>query len=167
MKKLGAEWVEESDEDYSGSESSDEGAWSGGEGGNHSAHLNHQKDSIVPADPWIIHCRWRKDSLVNGDDGENDYESLNVHMEIQLYQLEHNFYLVDFKCAGYEPLEKETKSETKKRRVGFMQELGGDERGVIKGDDGKVEDKEKEVSSPFPFLELASRLIIQLAEAAE
>jgi carbon catabolite-derepressing protein kinase len=106
-------------------------------------------------------------------------------MEIQLYQLpvEHNFYLVDFKCAGYERL-------GKKKKVGFLTELGGDGRGVIKGDDGKEEevavkgkgrgrgkdgnrgggdggDGEKEVSSPFPFLELASRLIIQLAEATE
>jgi len=104
-----------------------------------------------------------------------------VHMEIQLYQLEHNFYLVDFKCAGYERL-------GKKKKVGFLTELGGDGQGVIKGDDGKEEeiavkgkgkgkdggggegdgaDGEKEVSSPFPFLELASRLIIQLAEATE
>ncbi|CUS12210.1 unnamed protein product [Tuber aestivum] len=164
----------------------------------HSRHNNVQQNSknkrtqTVPTDPWIIHCRWRKSPLTSTATTKRpNYppanpigeEGLYVHMEIQLYQLEHNFYLVDFKCAGYERL-------GKRKKVGFLTELGGDGRGVIKGDDGKEEevavkgrgkgkgksgnggegdggDGEKEVSSPFPFLELASRLIIQLAEATE
>lgn len=101
------------------------------------------KDKIKPPeDPWVIHCRWRKDGMVppkveNGTPGhgnisatsslastpkdggsveggssrrastatgvtEDGTESVYVHMEIQLYKLENNFYLVDFKCGGYE-----------------------------------------------------------------
>ncbi|CAZ81571.1 unnamed protein product [Tuber melanosporum] len=105
-----------------------------------------KRTQTVPTDPWIIHCRWRKSSHTSATAKRTSYpptnplgeEGLYVHMEIQLYQLpvEHNFYLVDFKCAGYERL-------GKKKKVGFL------------------------TDSPFPFLELASRLIIQLAEATE
>jgi len=158
----------------------------------HSQQSNNKnmRTQTVPTDPWIIHCRWRKSSHTSTAKRTSypptnplGEEGLYVHMEIQLYQLEHNFYLVDFKCAGYERL-------GKRKKVGFLTELGGDGQGVIKGDDGKEEevavkrkgkgkgkggnggegdggDVEKEVSSPFPFLELASRLIIQLAEATE
>lgn len=61
-------------------------------------------------------------------------ESVIMHLDIQLYEMEPGVYLVDFKCAGYETPE------------GMLLE-------------------EKEVTSPFPFLDLASKLIIQLAEA--
>lgn len=61
-------------------------------------------------------------------------ESVVMHLDIQLYEMEPGVYLVDFKCAGYQ-----TPS-------GAMLE-------------------EKDVTSPFPFLDLASKLIIQLAEA--
>jgi carbon catabolite-derepressing protein kinase len=57
-----------------------------------------------------------------------------MHLDIQLYEMEPQVYLVDFKCAGYE-----------------------DKNGEM------LEDKD--VTSPFPFLDLASTLIIQLAEA--
>lgn len=61
-------------------------------------------------------------------------ESVVMHLDIQLYEMEPGVYLVDFKCAGYEN--------------GFGTLL-----------------EEKDVTSPFPFLDLASKLIIQLAEA--
>jgi carbon catabolite-derepressing protein kinase len=61
-------------------------------------------------------------------------ENVVMHLDIQLYEMEHGVYLVDFKCAGYENAE------------GLLLE-------------------EKDVTSPFPFLDLASKLIIQLAEA--
>ncbi|PWW75730.1 kinase-like protein [Tuber magnatum] len=127
LRKLGAEWQLED---------------------RHNGHNNSQKNNknkrtqTVPTDPWVIHCRWRRSSHTSSATTKRTNcpptnplgeEGLYVHMEIQLYQLEHNFYLVDFKCAGYERLGK----------------------------------RKKEVSSPFPFLELASRLIIQLAEATE
>jgi carbon catabolite-derepressing protein kinase len=57
-----------------------------------------------------------------------------LHMDIQIYEMEHGVYLVDFKCSGYETI------------------------------DGRLLD-EKDVSSPFPFLDMAARLIMQLAEA--
>ena len=71
-------------------------------------------------------------------------DQAHVYMTIQLYSIEKEFYLVDFKCAGYEGLTED-------------------------GEDGMVglgrSAEEKDVSSPFPFLDVASRLIIQLADA--
>jgi carbon catabolite-derepressing protein kinase len=61
-------------------------------------------------------------------------ESVIMHLDIQLYEMEPGVFLVDFKCAGYETA------------------------------DGRLVE-EKDVTSPFPFLDLASKLIIQLAEA--
>ncbi len=61
-------------------------------------------------------------------------DSVVMHLDIQLYEMEPGVYLVDFKCAGYETAD------------GMLLE-------------------EKDVTSPFPFLDLASKLIIQLAEA--
>lgn len=248
LKKMGAEWVvperEGEDEcegdgdgegDYSGSESESDGDWSGGEGrdprgsygsspGRRNASRVHSSvdDMKIPDDPWVIHCRWRKDHLFKPTSEDNipsataeaakrysftpvererhGDESLYVHMEIQLYQLEQNFYLVDFKCAGYERIDGEDSSdeddeqdgeedgqeeeEKKVKKVGFLEELGGDATGggdVIKNEDGDRatndeqngrkgtgrKQEEKDVSSPFPFLDLAGKLIIQLAAASE
>lgn len=254
LKKMGAEWVvpdregeeecNRSEGDYSGSESESDEDWSGDEGRNNGGSYGSSPgrarrnscrthsavdDMKIPDDPWVIHCRWRKDHLFKPTseestpsatpEGTKRYsftpvererhgdESLYVHMEIQLYQLEHNFYLVDFKCAGYERIEKDDEEdkdgedeqgdegededgeneqgeEKKRKKVGFLEELGGDASGggdVIKTDeDGRAEDgeakkqkasgrkqEEKDVSSPFPFLDLAGKLIIQLAAASE
>jgi carbon catabolite-derepressing protein kinase len=57
-----------------------------------------------------------------------------LHLDIQIYEMEHGVYLVDFKCSGYETL------------------------------DGRLLE-EKDVTSPFPFLDMAAKLIMQLAEA--
>ncbi|KAH8670972.1 kinase-like domain-containing protein [Xylariales sp. PMI_506] len=109
----------------------------------------------LPADPWHIVCRWRKDDLRKSSisSGEASPESMSddktriysvldkrtqdfvyMRMEIQIYEMEYGVYLVDFKCSGYE------------RADGTMLE-------------------EKDVMSPFPFLDMAARLIMQLAEA--
>jgi carbon catabolite-derepressing protein kinase len=125
----------------------------------------------LPADPWHIICRWKKDgkfspelallysnrrtdirksSVSSGNataDAVSDentfiYSSIDkrkqdfvwMRMEIQIYEMEVNVYLVDFKCAGYER------------------------------DDGTMLE-EKDVMSPFPFLDMAAKLIMQLAEA--
>ena len=72
-----------------------------------------------------------------------------VYMTIQLYSIEKSFYLVDFKCAGYERLVPNQESDAEE----------GDVVGL-----GRAAD-EKDVSSPFPFLDVASRLIITLADA--
>ncbi|KAI9813598.1 MAG: Protein kinase [Pycnora praestabilis] len=198
-------------------------------------HLSDEYE--LPEDPWVIHCRWRKDGMyppgmvhpssthssrVNLHSEEQarrrsstigslssatsmtshtgsashtgpgsavgsltEYpvadESVYVHMIIQLYQLEREFYLVDFKCAGYERLVEDLKEEVKgDRKVqGYQEGQDGDNlpsaQGSasnlrtngrkMKGSGKKTEDKDKDVSSPFPFLDLASKLIIQLAEA--
>lgn len=132
----------------------------------------------LPADPWVIRVRWKKDGMyppgtvppgsthssmidlrrqsvaslsssaggsVPTHDGSTPSksplsrssepdDSVIMHLDIQLYEMESGVYLVDFKCAGYETA------------------------------DGKLLE-EKDVTSPFPFLDLASKLIIQLAEA--
>ncbi|KAI1331772.1 Pkinase-domain-containing protein [Xylariaceae sp. FL0255] len=109
----------------------------------------------LPADPWHIKCRWRKDDIrresvfgghvsAEAASEENTYvftimdkrqqDFVWMRMDIQIYEMEPNFYLVDFKCSGYE------------RADGTMLE-------------------EKDVMSPFPFLDMAGKLIMQLAEA--
>lgn len=103
-------------------------------------------------------------------------ESVWVYVTIQLYSIEKDFYLVDFKCAGYERLKARYTREAS----------GSNESDVIRvdnapegydSDDVEVDAAgeelvgagrnadEKEITSPFPFLDVASRLIIQLAEA--
>lgn len=109
----------------------------------------------LPADPWHITCRWRKDdirkesvsaglSTSEATSEENTYvysvmdqrqqNFVWMRMEIQVYEMEPAVYLVDFKCSGYE------------RADGTMLE-------------------EKDIMSPFPFLDMAASLIMQLAEA--
>jgi carbon catabolite-derepressing protein kinase len=130
----------------------------------------------LPADPWVLRVRWRKDGMYppgiippgsthsssidlrrqsiaslssasssllsqdpssppkSGKAAVNPEDSVTMHLDIQLYEMEPGVYLVDFKCAGYETAE------------------------------GKLLE-EKDLTSPFPFLDLASKLIIQLAEA--
>jgi carbon catabolite-derepressing protein kinase len=70
-----------------------------------------------------------------------------VHIAIQLYTVESNNYMVDFKCDGYQnvirdPTTGEWKPTTKRNRS-----------------------VEKEVSSPYPYLDVASDLIAALAQA--
>ncbi|KAL8904125.1 MAG: hypothetical protein Q9207_003476 [Kuettlingeria erythrocarpa] len=69
------------------------------------------------------------------------------YMDIQLYTMETDTYLVDFKCAGYESVVKEVgeNGEVKVRGTGY-----------------RVADKD--VTSPQPFLDLANMLVIQLAK---
>ena len=114
----------------------------------------------------------------HGGNMTNLGESVWVYVTIQLYSIEKDFYLVDFKCAGYERLVRR-----------FAREVtGSNESDVIvrstdaapddhRPADGEVDADgeelvgvgrtldEKEIISPHPFLDVASRLIIQLAEA--
>lgn len=149
--------------------------------------------NYIPADPWCIKVRWRKDGMyppgtvhapstrgskvdlpassddqarprsstisslssaagsatsVAGSSATSNRavtsDSVYIYMDVQLYQLEHDFYLVDFKCAGYEAL---------------ISTVAGE----LVGSGFRVFDKN--VTSPFPFLDAASKLIVQLAEA--
>ncbi|KAK3109249.1 Protein kinase, partial [Teratosphaeriaceae sp. CCFEE 6253] len=95
-------------------------------------------------------------------------------------------YLVDFKCAGYERLvRKLAKTVQSMSGSGHLESSGAslspvtpddsgyedDEGDSEEGEDGEVyvgagrSAEEKEISSPYPFLDVASRLIVQLAEA--
>ncbi|KAK1078891.1 Protein kinase, partial [Friedmanniomyces endolithicus] len=122
-----------------------------------------------------------------------------------LYCIEKDFYLVDFKCAGYERLVRKFAKEVRggsNESVGQLAESGGagaaaeglrklaassaaedsgyddddddddgEEESGEEGEDGKMyvgagrSVEEKEISSPYPFLDVAGRLIVQLAEA--
>ena len=66
--------------------------------------------------------------------GGSEFQIVAMRMEIQIYEMEHGVYLVDFKVDGYET------------------------------PDGKLLE-DKEVTSPFPFLDMAAKLIMQLADA--
>ncbi|KAI2777383.1 Pkinase-domain-containing protein [Daldinia loculata] len=170
LSKLGATWVV--DEDYEkvhGSESDSYAIPTPNEGDGHNPYENLSPDDIdlerfdpikyyrLPADPWHIVCRWKKDdirkaSVASGhstadsisDDNTYVYSVMDkrkqdfvwMRMEIQIYEMDpkDKVYLVDFKCTGYERL------------------------------DGTLLE-EKAVMSPFPFLDMAAKLIMQLAEA--
>lgn len=71
---------------------------------------------------------------VSRDGSDSKYQVVAMRMEIQIYEMEHGVYLVDFKVDGYET------------------------------PDGKLLE-DKEVTSPFPFLDMAAKLIMQLADA--
>ncbi|GJC79475.1 sucrose non-fermenting protein kinase 1 [Colletotrichum liriopes] len=142
LNKLGATYVP--DEDYEkvhGAETdqpSNEGSFVddyASQGGNDStSSIDPLKRYKLPADPWHIKGSKTPDSyhVVGDDEVKRDFVAL--HMDIQIYEMEHGVYLVDFKCSGY---------ETADRRLL----------------------EEKDVTSPFPFLDMAARLIMQLAEA--
>jgi carbon catabolite-derepressing protein kinase len=136
-------------------------------------------------------------------------EKLYVYLNIQLYTIEKDFYLVDFKCAGYERLDRELvkevllnplardghssnnnnspavgasgadggplewrpladMDEAEAERVeaaaaGHGEPLSVRVREVLVGQPGKSS-AEKDVTSPFPFMEIASRLVAALAQ---
>ncbi|KAF9893935.1 Protein kinase [Aspergillus nanangensis] len=71
-----------------------------------------------------------------------------VFVDIQLYQLEENNYMVDFKCDGYQNV--------------ICADGDQDWRPISK----RFRNKEKEVTSPYPFLDVASDLVAQLAVAS-
>lgn len=74
-----------------------------------------------------------------------------VYLDVQLYQLEQNNFLVDFKCSGYE-------------RVVLPEGEESTAPGLTKfiKDGEKKAASEKEVTSAFPFLDVASKLIMSL-----
>lgn len=156
------------------------------------------------------------DSAALGSGAHFD-DSAYVYLTIQLYSIEKEFYLVDFKCAGYERLVRNLVVHggglVSQQSEDIAEEAAGGEdddyEESARGDDARgrptaahqmaVKDfapkrspsatetatstpmpmrhtheelvgqgratEEKDVSSPFPFLDVASRLIIQLAEA--
>ncbi|KAI9847257.1 MAG: Protein kinase [Thelocarpon superellum] len=108
-------------------------------------------------------------------------DSVYVYMEIQLYQVEKELHLVDFKCAGYERLlQTEVAVDEDHDRYGHVLDLRSPEGNAaalhhLDSLKGRLETsprgagrqtEEKDASSPFPFLDMASTLIITLAEAS-
>ncbi|KAL8867565.1 MAG: hypothetical protein Q9198_008469 [Flavoplaca austrocitrina] len=75
------------------------------------------------------------------------------YVDIQLYTMEVDTYLVDFKCAGYE-------SAVRDREKGGFRD--GEEEGRWVGTGYRVADKD--VTSPQPFIDLTNQLVIQLAK---
>ncbi|KAH7337919.1 kinase-like domain-containing protein [Pyrenochaeta sp. MPI-SDFR-AT-0127] len=138
-------------------------------------------------------------------------EAVWIYMSIQLYSIDRDFFVVDFKCAGYERLVsnlvREIKASTTSstsvshlnlsnlssshpphqhedgwddeqgvwRRLGegeplpedLARELRDGGKGVLRERTEEVgagrKDGEKIVTSPFPFLDVASTLILQLS----
>ncbi len=175
-------------------------------------------EHYMPRDPWLIRCRWLKDGLAQagpagsgasstahpaspdperkeGDSGgpAPKTDQVSVYMDIQLYQIEQDFYLVDFKCAGYKRLLEETVEVDDGAEADESSTLTADDLESLKdkhdlrsregsaagvrhlrriqdklkrtrGLRRQLEQEEEKVSSPFPFLDLASKLIIALAE---
>ena len=102
---------------------------------------------------------------------DHDY-SCYMYMDVQVYQIEPGSFLVDFKCDGYEnvveiPYEEATEEEKAQSRAAAKREKGEDDNTatgkgrILRGDGNRVQDKE--VSSPQPFLDLTSSLVIYLA----
>lgn len=132
-------------------------------------------------------------------------EAVFIYMSIQLYSIDRDFFVVDFKCAGYErlvsSLVREIKAastsntsisnlalSTSQHQDGWDDEQGvwrrlgegeplpedlarelreGGKQGVLRERTEEVgagrKEGEKRCTSPFPFLDVASTLILQLS----
>ncbi|EMD86520.1 hypothetical protein COCC4DRAFT_193971 [Bipolaris maydis ATCC 48331] len=134
------------------------------------------------------------------EDQVNPDEAVYIYMSIQLYSIDRDFFVVDFKCAGYERLVTNLVREIKAsiplsgshQPPPHHQDGWDDEQGVWrrldeneplpedlakKLNEGGTEilrertelvgagrqEGEKIVTSPFPFLDVASTLILQLS----
>lgn len=87
-------------------------------------------------------------SLPKDTTGSKVIHGVWVFVDIQLYQLEENNFMVDFKCDGYQNV---------------VRNEGDTEWNPISR---RFRNKEKEVTSPYPFLDVASDLVAQLAVAS-
>jgi carbon catabolite-derepressing protein kinase len=118
------------------------------------------------------------DADTHATSSEAGEDILHVYLTIQLYTIDTGHYLVDFKSSGYERLAKEVVKEAKVdmpaggvewrllREGERPEDVGGKgvvrEREVLVGQ-GRAEE-DKDATSPFPFLDVASRLVAELAE---
>ncbi|CAD0112859.1 unnamed protein product [Aureobasidium uvarum] len=98
-------------------------------------------------------------------------ESAWVYVTIQLYCIEQDSFMVDFKCAGYERLVRRLRREIKTHADGEASDVWREEDHDDEDMDegymgcGRIPE-EKDISSPFPFMDVASSLIVQLAQGA-
>ncbi|PSK42352.1 hypothetical protein B9Z65_4266 [Elsinoe australis] len=102
-------------------------------------------------------------------------DSCWVYVTIQLYCIEKDSFMVDFKCAGYERLvRKFARSVRRQMSSDEGRDIGDEhvERYGSEADDDMDEGYEgtgrvvgeKDISSPFPFMDVASSLIVTLAQ---
>lgn len=94
---------------------------------------------------WTIRVRWRYGPCIVDGQAAPQVPDM-MKMQIQLFQLEPNNYLVDFKFDGWENTE----------RADAMEEDVADKR-------VKQDVDEMSSFSAYPFLHLATRLIMELA----
>ena len=125
-------------------------------------------------------------------------EAAYVYITIQLYTIDAEFYLVDFKCAGYERLVKEVVREVREHVQSSSSgtdisatvvstdedgSYGTAEKWRVLAEGETVDDQinqvrirerevglgraegEKLATSPFPFLDVTSKLIVHLARS--
>ncbi|ROV98645.1 hypothetical protein VSDG_04366 [Cytospora chrysosperma] len=150
LSKLGCSWVP--DEDYDkvhGSEDESEESSRSHRRSASSRNTDPAKIYRLPADPWHIQVRWETEKLRKGayvpEDllhdpamvkiGDDEYQVVAMRLDIQIYEM----------------------ADPGSYLVDFK--CDGYET-----PDGKILEK-KHVTSPFPFLDLAARLIMQLADA--
>lgn len=150
LSKLGCSWVP--DEEYDKVHSADDDQ-SGGERSHRRSVSSRSTDPTkiykLPADPWHLQVRWETEKLRKGPhlpedivqdpavvkNGDDEYQVVAMRLDIQIYEM----------------------AEPGSYLVDFK--CDGYET-----PDGRILE-EKQVTSPFPFLDLAARLIMQLADA--
>ncbi|KAK7205413.1 kinase-like domain-containing protein [Myxozyma melibiosi] len=106
-------------------------------------------------DPWTILVRWRympREPLADGAELQGEQGKL-MKMQIQLYQLEQNNYLVDFKFDGWW-------TEGDEHTMAKEKQLLRRRRSSTNMARSSSED---ETLSTYPFLHMATRLIMELA----
>ncbi|KAF2155002.1 Pkinase-domain-containing protein [Myriangium duriaei CBS 260.36] len=112
-------------------------------------------------------------------------QSCWVYVTIQLYCIEKDSYMVDFKCAGYERLMRKFRRGLRKATSANDETTGKSDgsEDLSAPEDSEPEDKdtdeddmdegyvglgrvvgEKDINSPFPFMDVASSLIVNLAQ---
>lgn len=109
----------------------------------------------------------------------NPDESAWVYVTIQLYCIEADSYMVDFKCAGYERLVRRLRREIR-QHSSSSEGAGEDNKDEWRAEGSDADDEdldegymgagrasdEKDISSPFPFMDVAASLIVQLAQGS-
>ena len=163
LQQMGAEWIDRTPPPGTPTTST-----------NDEDHHNAADGQDKP-DPFMINAKWLKML--------DDSEGILVYLDVQLYQLEQNNFLVDFKCSGYERVHRPKSATTSvPTSVGEGVDGGGGGGGggadndvveahakqlvtnlsklVVHGQ--KKEASEKDATSAFPFLDVAAKLILSL-----
>lgn len=137
-------------------------------------------------DLWTIHVRWKYNVSTGQPElgSKNSTKPMNsnllekMRMRIQLYQIEQNNYLVDFKFDGWEKAstsattQQTTQTESPSPSLaGTKENTGFPSSGETAGPSSSTTDENQKSSSgsqfdtysAYPFLHLATRLIMELA----